>query len=68
MFSLSPRAASERRTNLSELADIADFLALQGLEIRSNSAVLEVDNPSEGLVQERSDRLNGKIARFGLYP
>jgi hypothetical protein len=52
---------------LSELADIADLLTLQGAEVLGDSAVLEVDNAGEGLVKKRADRGDGEVAGFGLY-
>jgi hypothetical protein len=52
---------------LSELADVADPLTLQGAEVLGDSAVLEVDNTSEGLIKKRADRGDGKVAGFGLY-
>jgi hypothetical protein len=51
---------------LSELANIADLLALQGAEVLGDSAVLEVDDTSEGLVEKRADRGDGEVASFGL--
>lgn len=53
-------------TNLAKLADVADLLALQGAEVFGDSAVLEVDNTGEGLVEERADRGDGEVAGLGL--
>lgn len=53
-------------TNLSELSNIADPLALQGAEVLGDSAALEVDNTGEGLVEQGANRGNGEVAGFGL--
>ena len=53
-------------TNLSELSNIADPLALQGAEVLGDSAALEVDNTGEGLVEQGANRRNGEVAGFGL--
>lgn len=54
------------KTNLSELANVSDLLALQGAEVLGDSAVLEVDDTGEGLVEQRTDRGNGEVTGFGL--
>lgn len=57
---------SRRNTNLSELADVADLLALQGAEVLGDSAVLEVHNTGERLIEKRTNRGDGEVAGFGL--
>lgn len=52
--------------DLAKLANVADALALQGAEIGSDTARLEIDNASERLVQKRSDGCHWKVAGFGL--
>lgn len=54
------------KANLAELANVADLLALQGAEVFGDSAVLEVDDASEGLVEERTNRGDGEVAGLGL--
>lgn len=52
---MSARSAAQTvcgATNLAKLADVADALALEGAEVRCDAAVLEVDDTSEGLVEE----------------
>lgn len=51
---------------LAELSDIADTLALEGLEVGGNTTVLEIDDSGKRLVQERSKRGNGEVTGFGL--
>ena len=53
-------------TNLSELSNIADPLALQGAEVLGDSAALEVDDTGERLVEQGANRGNGEITGFGL--
>ena len=54
-------------TNLSELSNIADPLALQRAEVLGDSAALEVDDTSEGLVEQRSDGSHREVTGFGLF-
>ena len=53
-------------TNLSELSNIANFLALQGAEVLGDSAALEVDNTGEGLIEQRADGGHREVACLGL--
>lgn len=41
--------------DLAKFADIANLLAFQGSEVRGDARVLQVDNPSERLVEKRAD-------------
>lgn len=54
-------------TYLSELADIANTLALEGAEVGSNTAVLEIDDSSERLVEERPNGQDWEVTGFGLW-
>lgn len=51
---------------LAELSDIANTLALEGLEVSGNTTVLEIDNSGKWLIQERSERGNREVTGFGL--
>lgn len=51
---------------LSELSNIADTLALHGAEVSGDTARLEVDNTSEGLVQKGANRRDREVASFSL--
>jgi len=55
-------------TDLSELANVSNLLTLQGAEVLGDSAVLEVDDTGEGLIEQRTDRSNGEVTSFGLHP
>jgi hypothetical protein len=44
--------------NLSEFADVADLLALEGFEVSGDAGGGQVDNTSEGLVEERANGIN----------
>lgn len=52
--------------DFAEFAHIADSLALERVEVRGDSAVLEVHQTGEGLVEERADRVDGEVTGFGL--
>jgi hypothetical protein len=52
-------------TDLSELANVSNLLTLQGAEVLGDSAVLEVDDTGEGLIEQRTDRSNGEVTSFG---
>lgn len=52
--------------NLSELSNIANFLALQGAEVFSDSAILEVHNTGERLVKKRANRGDREVTSLGL--
>jgi hypothetical protein len=51
---------------LAEFSNIADTLALEGLEVSGNTTVLEIDNSGKRLVQERTERGNREVTGFGL--
>lgn len=53
--------------DLSELANVSDLLTLQGAEVLGDSAVLEVDDTGERLIEQRTDRGNGEVTGFSLY-
>ena len=53
-------------TNLAELADIADPLTLQGAEVGGDSAVLEVHQSREGLVEQGADGVDWEVPSFRL--
>jgi hypothetical protein len=61
-------SSGERKytTNLAELSDVTDPLALQGPKVLGNSAILEIDNTGERLVEQRADRGDGEVTSFGL--
>jgi hypothetical protein len=52
--------------HLSELADIANALALESTEVSGDTTVLEVHDSSERLIEERPDGQDRKVAGFGL--
>jgi hypothetical protein len=52
---------------LSELADIADALALECAEVCGDATVLEVDDSSERLIEQRPDGQDREVTGFGLY-
>jgi hypothetical protein len=52
--------------DLAKLSDIADLLALQGAEIGGDAAVLEVNDTSERLVEQRTNRQDREVTSFGL--
>lgn len=54
------------RIYLSKLADIADTLALEGAEVGSDAAVLEVYHSGERLIEEGSDGQDWEVTSFGL--
>lgn len=58
----------ERRSTayLSELADIANALALEGAEVGGDTTVLEVHHSGERLIEERPDGQDREVAGFGL--
>ena len=62
----SLRTSSLWKLYLSELADIADTLALEGAEVGGDTAVFEVDHSGEGFIEERSDRQDREVTSFGL--
>lgn len=51
---------------LSELADIADPFALQGPEVLGDSAVLEIHQTGERLVEKRANRMDREVTSFRL--
>lgn len=51
---------------LSELAYIANSFSLESLEIGSNTAVLEVHNACERLIEKGTNRQDRKVSGFGL--
>lgn len=51
--------------DLAKFTDIADFLALQGLEVGCDPRVLEIDNAGEGLVEEGADACDWEVSGFG---
>ncbi len=52
--------------DLAELADVADALALERAEVGRDARLLEVDDASEGLVEEAANRGDGEVASLGL--
>ncbi|KAB8343171.1 hypothetical protein FH972_022761 [Carpinus fangiana] len=52
--------------DLAELADVTDAFTLESVEVRGDSAVLQVYDTREGLVEQRSNALDGKVACFRL--
>lgn len=54
-------------TYLAELANVSDSLSLERLEVGGDATALQVDNTSEGLVEEGTDRGNGEAAGLGLW-
>lgn len=52
--------------DLAELTDVADALSLERGEVGGDTAVLEVDDTGEGLVEEGADRGDGEVTSFGL--
>jgi hypothetical protein len=51
---------------LSELADIANTLALEGTEVSSDATVLEIDDSGERLVEQRPNGQDREVTGFGL--
>lgn len=51
---------------LAELSNIANTLALEGLEVSGNTTVLEIDNSGERLIQEGTEGGNREVTGFGL--
>lgn len=58
--------ATIEATNLAELAHVADPLPLQGTEVGGDSAVLEVHQSGEGLVEQGSDGVDREVPSFRL--
>lgn len=52
--------------DLAELTDVADALALERGEVGGDTAVLEVNDAGEGLVEEGADGGDGEVTSFGL--
>ena len=51
---------------LAEIANIADTLAFEGAEIGRDTAVFEVCDTGERLIQEGANRRDGEAASSGL--
>ena len=58
----------ERRSRayLAKLADVTDAFALESAEVGCNPRIFQVDDAGEGLVEERADGEDRKVAGFGL--
>lgn len=52
---------------LAKFSHIADAFAFKGTEIGGDTAVFEVDNTSERLVEQRANGGDGKSSSFGLH-
>lgn len=52
--------------DLAKLADVADTFAFEGGEVGGDATGFEIDDTSEGFVEERTDRLDWEAAGFGL--
>jgi hypothetical protein len=52
--------------DLSELADISDALALEGLEVGGDAGRLEVDDTRERLVKKTANGRDREVACFSL--
>jgi hypothetical protein len=52
--------------DLAEFADVADSLALEGLEVGGDPGRLEVDDTREGLIKKTADGRDWKATGFGL--
>lgn len=53
-------------SDLAELANVTDALALERCEVGRDTAALQVNNTGEGLVEQRADGKDGKVASLGL--
>jgi hypothetical protein len=53
-------------TYLSELADIANTLALEGAEVGGDATVLKIDDSGKRLIEKRSNGQDREVTGFSL--